>query len=183
MLAYSSVEHMGILVLGMGIGAGGVFASLLHVINHSLAKGMLFLTAGNIFNTVKTKSTVKVRGLAQSLPISAALWIVGFLAISGFPPFNIFVSEWLTLKAAIEQKHFLTAGLFVVFIGLVFVGMSAIVLRMVYGETSHEVKGVKEAPLSILPPMVLGVLVFLLGLWIPPPLSTILKEAAAMLGG
>ena len=93
MLAYSSVEHMGILALGVGLGGAGSFGALLHAVNHSLAKAMLFLLAGNILAAYRTKATAEVRGMARVLPVTGALWIAGFLAITGSPPFGPFVSR------------------------------------------------------------------------------------------
>src|SRR5262249_18550732 len=75
MLAYSSVEHMGILALGVGVGAAAADGAMLHAVNHSLTKGALFLVAGNILHACRTKRVVAVRGLLRTLPISGALWI------------------------------------------------------------------------------------------------------------
>ena len=86
MLAYSSVEHMGILALGIGIGGVATFGAMLHTVNHSLTKAMLFLVAGNILALYRTKSTTRVRGVLRMLPITGVLWLAGFLAIVGSPP-------------------------------------------------------------------------------------------------
>ena len=90
MLAYSSVEHMGILALGVGLGGAGIFGALLQAVNHSLTKAMLFLTAGNILGVYKTKAVSGVRGALRVLPVSGALWVAGFLMITGSPPFGLF---------------------------------------------------------------------------------------------
>src|SRR5439155_7532810 len=82
MLAYSSVEHMGILVLGIGIGGTAVFGALLHLINNGLTKGVLFLSAGNIHRAFGSKVTDDVRGAMQRAPLSATLFLTGFLAIT-----------------------------------------------------------------------------------------------------
>ena len=86
MLAYSSVEHMGILVLGIGIGGAATWAALLHVINNGLTKGVLFLSAGNIHRAYGTKLTADVHGVLRRLPLSGWLFLLGFLAITGSPP-------------------------------------------------------------------------------------------------
>ena len=102
LLAYSSVEHMGILAVGVGVGGCATFGALLHAVNHSLAKGMLFLLAGNILAAFRSKSTTQVRGVGTALPFTAALWVAGLLAITGVPPFGPFVSELLILKGAVD---------------------------------------------------------------------------------
>ena len=93
MLAYSSVEHMGLLSLGVGLGGAATFGSLLHAVNHSLTKAMLFLVAGNILTAYQSKSTTEVSGVLHVLPYSGFLWVVGFLAITGSPPFGLFLTD------------------------------------------------------------------------------------------
>ena len=85
MLAYSSVEHMGILALAVGLGGAGGYGAMLHAVNHSLAKALLFLVSGNVLAAYHTKSARDVSGLMRALPWSGALWIAGFLAITGSP--------------------------------------------------------------------------------------------------
>src|SRR5262249_44992484 len=87
MLAYSSVEHMGILILGVGIGGLAVYGALLHMINNGLTKGVLFLSAGNIHRAYGSKLTDRVRGAIRRVPLSGSLFLAGFLAITGSPPF------------------------------------------------------------------------------------------------
>ena len=91
MLAYSSVEHMGILVLGLGAGGGAIYGSLLHLVNNGLTKGVLFLSAGNLHRAYLSKSTDEVHGAMRRLPLSATLFLLGFFAITGSPPFGPFV--------------------------------------------------------------------------------------------
>ncbi|HSN69453.1 MAG TPA: proton-conducting transporter membrane subunit, partial [Thermoanaerobaculia bacterium] len=86
LLAYSSVEHVGILVLGIGLGGAGIFAALLHAVNNALAKGVLFLAAGNIHRAYGSKSLDDVTGALRRLPVSAGLFLAGFFAITGSPP-------------------------------------------------------------------------------------------------
>src|SRR5206468_4982056 len=88
MLAYSSVEHMGILVFGIGIGGDAVFGALLHLINNGLTKGVLFLSAGNIHRAYGSKLTDDVTGALRLTPASGALFLAGFFAITGSPPFG-----------------------------------------------------------------------------------------------
>lgn len=105
MLAYSSVEHMGILAIGVGLGGIGLFGSFLHAVNHSVVKAMLFLTAGNLMARFHTKDTSRIQGVCRVLPISGVLWVAGFLAITGSPPFGTFISEFTILRATIEQER------------------------------------------------------------------------------
>ena len=133
MLAYSSVEHMGILSLGVGIGGAAAFGAMLHAVNHSLTKAMLFLAAGNILAIYRTKSTTRVRGVLRILPATGVIWLAGFLAIVGSPPFGPFVSELTILKGIFDADRPIVAVAYLVALAAVFVGMATIFLRMAYG--------------------------------------------------
>ncbi|MBI3837552.1 MAG: hydrogenase [Planctomycetia bacterium] len=184
MLAYSSIEHMGILVLGVGIGGMAVYGALLHLINNGLTKGVLFLSAGNIHRAYGSKLTDDVRGALQRVPLSGALFLVGYLAIAGSPPFGPFVSEFTIVSAAIDSGQFLAGGLFLLFLGVVFIGMGATVLAVVLGNPSKKIKPTAfHDNVSTGGPILLFVaLVLVLGLFIPAPLESLLGEAAAQLG-
>jgi len=181
MLAYSSVEHMGILTLGVGLGGAATFGAMLHAVNHSLTKAMLFLVAGNILAVYQTKSTGEVRGVLRVLPASGVLWVAGFFAITGSPPFGPFLSEFTILKAALDQGRHLVAIAYLMFLALIFVGMMTIVLRMAQGVAQRPPE-TREPALAIIPPAALGVLVLLLGLFIPGALQHVLEAAARALG-
>jgi hydrogenase-4 component F len=180
------------LALGVGIGAGATFGAMLHAVNHSLAKAMLFMAAGNILAVYKTKTTTEVRGVLKVLPATGVLWIAGFIAITGTPPFGTFVSEFTILKAMIEQGKIGIAVAFLATLALIFVGMSVAFLNMAQGgsdegrgmrDERRETVRLSESVLAILPPMALGALTLMLGLYIPTVLSDLLHGAAAAIGG
>lgn len=184
MLAYSSVEHMGILALGIGLGGAATFGALLHAINHSFTKAMLFLVAGNILAVYSTKSTVEVRGLFRVLPVSGALWMAGFLALTGSPPFGPFISEFTIFKAALDQGHAIIAVVYLGLLGILFVGMSAIILGMTQGHPdARPALCAREPRTNTAPAVVLCGAVLVLGVYLPAPLRALLHEAAATLGG
>ncbi len=182
LLAYSSVEHMGILALGVGLGGAGTFGALLHAVNHAIAKAMLFFVAGNILAAYRTKAIADVRGVSRRLPISGALWIMGFLAITGSPPFGPFLSEFTILKAALDDGRGFVAVVFLAAMGAIFVGMASAFLKMAQGEpaSGSGVEGGREAALAVLPPAALGALVLGLGIYVPPALTSVLEEAASV---
>jgi hydrogenase-4 component F len=183
MLAYSSVEHMGILVFGIGLGGLGTFGALLHLVNNGLGKGVLFLSAGNIHRAYGSKLTDDVSGAIRYLPASGALFLAGFFAITGSPPFGPFLSEFTILNAAFRDGRFVAAGMFLLMLAVVFFGMGATVLRVVQGEPSATVRErpYREHFLTVAPATVLLVLVLVLGVYVPPPLSALLHDAAAFL--
>ena len=185
LLAYSSVEHMGILALGIGLGGAATYGALLHAINHSLTKAMLFLVAGNILTVYHTKATSEVSGVVRVLPISGPLWLAGFFAITGTPPFGPFLSEFTILRGALEQGRFGIAAAYLALLVLVFVGMATVVLRMSQGAPrgANSPPKQRESWSSVLPAMSLGAMVLVLGVYIPAPLNRVLHLAASALGG
>jgi hydrogenase-4 component F len=184
LLAYSSVEHMGILILGIGIGGQlAVYGSLLHLLNNGLTKCALFLAAGNIHRAYGSKNTADVRGALRRLPLSGGLLLAGFLAITGSPPFGPFISEFTIATAALGTSRYLVGGLFLGLLALAFVGMGSTVLAVVQGTPPAEASKTpyRDSLQTGLPILVLMALVLLLGLYIPGPLDTLLRDAAASL--
>jgi hydrogenase-4 component F len=183
MLAYSSVEHMGILVLGVGLGGSGLFAALLHMLNNGMTKGVLFLSAANIHRAFDSKSSDEVRGALRRVPLSGTLFLLGFFAITGSPPFGPFVSEFLLLSRAVAADRVLVAAGFLALLFLVFVGMGRTVLSVVQGVPSQEASRTtyRDGLLTGAPVVVALAIVLLLGLHIPQPLETWLREATRFL--
>ncbi len=183
MLAYSSVEHMGILVLGVAIGGAGTFGALLHMLNNGLAKGVLFLSAGNIHRAFGSKRIDEVTGALRVLPASAAMFLAGFFAITGTPPFGPFLSEFTILSAIVKAERYGVAAAFLLLLVVVFIGMGATVLAVVQGEPPERARATpyRDGGLGIAPIAVLLALVLALGLWIPAPLSALLHDAARVI--
>jgi hydrogenase-4 component F len=185
MLAYSSVEHMGIMSIGIGLGDVGAFGACLHAINHSLAKATLFLVAGNILAVYGTKTARDIHGVLRAVPLSGVLWVCGFLAITGVPPFGPFLSEFTILKAALDTDRPLVAITYLALLALVFIGMANIVMPMAQGESNANprLRSPREAWLAVLPPAALCLLVLVMGVFVPPDLNDLLHEVARAMGG
>ncbi len=186
LLAYSSVEHMGLLVLGLGLGGVGAYGSMLHLVNNGLAKGWVFLVTGNIVLATGTATAAANRGLIRTLPASAALLILGLFAITGSPPFGLFMSEFTILRAAIDGGHPWIAATMLLALAIIFVGMAALVLGIALGEPAPDAHGTvaaRESPWLVAGPLALAAIVLTLGVYIPGPLQDVLTRAAAALGG
>lgn len=179
LLAYSSVEHMGILSLGIGVGAG--FGTLLHTINHSLTKALLFLIAGHIVLAYRSKKIAEVQGLLKTLPATGLLFLIGGLAIMGSPPFGPFISEFLILRDGLAHGHFIVMSFYLLFLGIIFVSMSKAILGMVQGEKKEISQTMGRYSLMTFSPMVFAVIIFVLGVYLPAPLVHFLKTAAHLL--
>jgi hydrogenase-4 component F len=182
MLAYSSVEHMGILVLGIGIGGIAAFGALLHLVNNALVKGVMFIAAANIHRAYGSKTTDTVSGALRRSPASGALLLVGFFAVTGTPPFGPFLSEFTILQGAIAAERYGIAALFLVLLFVVFVGMGSTVLAVVQGKPKDDLPdtGFHDSLGTVGPALVLLIVVLVLGLWVPPALETALRDAAIL---
>lgn len=180
MLAYSSVEHMGIMALGLGLGGTAIAGVFFHAINHSLTKAALFLVAGNILACTGTKSSHQVHGLLQRLPFSGTLWLLGFFAITGLPPFGMFFSKLIILKAAVDQGALILAGILLILLAIVFMGMTTIVLRMCLGAADPHRPIIPERLSSVLPPLALLLLALLVAWVWPDPIRNLIVESARL---
>jgi len=171
MLAYSSVEHMGILSLGAAFGGAGLWAAFFHVWNNSLTKGALFLSAGNLRRAAGGRTTDEVSGMALLLPRSAALFVAGLFAVTACPPFGPFFSELLIVKSAFGTGHSWAAAGFLGCLLLAFFGLTRVVFAIVYGRPRQAARELSarfpETLALVVPPLVLLLLALGLGLATP----------------
>ena len=184
LLAYSSVEHMGIISIGVAFGGPlGLYGALLQILNHAITKSLMFFASGQVLLKYETKSIDRVSGVIKLLPITGSLLIVGGLALTGSPPFGIFVSEFSILSAGFRQGYTLPAIVMLALIALIFIGFLSFLNRMVFGKPPAEVKPGETSYASLLAMALSVLLVVGLGVFIPTPLSDLLHQAAVVLGG
>ncbi len=140
LLAYSSIEHMGIIAFAIGIfSPAAVFAAIFHMINHSFTKSMLFFTSGNILQKYGTREISKVQGLLKILPVSGTVFFLGLFAIAGTPPFSVFASEFNIIAAVFERGNFLLGALFTLLLAIVFAGIALTLFGIFYLKGNQEV--------------------------------------------
>jgi hydrogenase-4 component F len=183
LLAYSSVEHMGLLVIGLGIGGLGAYGSMLHMLNNGLAKVWLFLVAGNVVLATGSAAAADNRGLIRVLPVSGPLLVLGLFAVTGSPPFGLFLSEFTILRAAVAEGQLWVAVTVLVLLAIIFVGMAAFLLEMALGAPHAGVTAARESVWLVAGPIGLAAAVLMLGVYIPPVLRDVLARAATALGG
>jgi len=176
MWAYSSVEHVGLLTLAIGIGATPLL--LLHALNHSLVKVALFLLAGSMLHLYGTKSLQKLSGLLRTVPAWGVLLVAGTFAIAGSPPFGTFLSEWLLLRDTFGAGEYLAAGLVITGLTITFVALATHVSRILFGQAATITKPAPTAAWSVAPAVLLT-LALLTGLALSPPVMHLL----ATIGG
>jgi hydrogenase-4 component F len=182
MLAYSSIENMGILFIGIAIGKTGVYAAMLHSVAHSLSKSSLFLTSGNILYLYGSKKIADVRGLLQREPLTGWLWMISLLAIAGLPPFPSFLSKFILITAFFEAGQGWLAVPFFLLIAVIIYGMGGAVFRMSFGDLQPEMDLSAKLNLNAyVPQLVFLLLLVAIGIYIPAPVLTFIQRAAEFL--
>ncbi|HWQ68670.1 MAG TPA: hydrogenase 4 subunit F [Patescibacteria group bacterium] len=183
MLAYSSVEHVGVICLGLGFGGyWGVLGALLHVINHALSKSSLFILSGNILLKYRTTDLRRVRGLLRASPLTAGAFAAGTLALLGLPPFGLFISEFLIFRAGVESGSLWVVILGVALLAVVFAGMLGSVNQMLYGAPPDNMEHGDPLRWSLAPLVVNFSLLLVLGLTFPHTVAEALEQALRALG-
>jgi hydrogenase-4 component F len=185
MLAYSSVEHMGILAVGAGLGPAGMSAALFHVWSNGLTKGALFLSAGNIRRAAGARTADAVSGMAWLSPVSSRILIVGLFAVTAIPPFGPFFSELRIVRAALEDGHGVVVAVFMLCVLLAFVGLTRLLFAIVDGRPRAAARAVRAGSREtigvVFPPLVFLIFSLWLGIAAPPLLHLSWNAAAASL--
>lgn len=176
LLAYSSIENAGIIALGFGFGGIGVFAAILHMIYHSLAKSSLFFSTGNVFLKYSSTKIQDVRGMLSAIPSTAILLLAGFLAIVGLPPFGLFFTKITILSSGMQHYPAVSIAAVVLLI-ILFIGFLRHVTAMVFGEKPAEMSQEKESAWLLIPPLFFIIFLLILTFYIPPFLNSLLHSA------
>ena len=181
LLAYHSVEHMGIITLGYALGPLGSFAALFHTLNHSVCKSLAFFAIGRLGQRYGSHEMHTIAGALRADRLWGVSLLISLLALIGVAPFSIFMSEYQLLRAAIGAGAWLTLFLFLAASGVVFVSALRHMINMVFGTASHHDRGGRDGKLAV--PIVVAAagLLIVLGVWMPLPLYDAIASAAAVL--
>ncbi len=180
MFSYSSIEHMGLMTFGFGLGGPlATFGALLHMTVHSLTKSAIFVTVGHATHIAGTQAIEKIRGLIQTQPTVGWGLMIGTAAIAGFPPFGVFTSEFLLLTATMKSWPWLTLPL-LLGLGIAFAGLFRHLQPMVFGDIPQGQVAVRA---NMLPVAIHLVLVLWLGLAIPVFLARWFDQATLLISG
>lgn len=207
LLAYSSVEHMGVVAVGAGLaGLGGPAAALagwgavFHLFSHACTKAALFFSAGNLVHAWGTRRLDRIHGALRLVPLTGTALLLGGFALTGMPPFALFASEFAIASGGFAQGAYWASMLFLVLLAVIFGGMTYYAMSVAFGKPTdgngahHGVPGEADqagtgrlardgglaGALAIWLPLAL---VLLLGLYLPPPLNELIQRAAAILQG
>ncbi|MBF0378299.1 MAG: hydrogenase [Desulfamplus sp.] len=193
LLAYSSIENMGIIAFGTGIGGMGAYGAILCLIHHSLIKSSLFLTSGNILLGYGTKFIKKTGCMVKFMPKSFTAFFAGFTGIAGFPPFGIFIGEFFIIMAAFRSGHFFEAAIFILMLCIIFAGFSTQMMKISFGppsdnesskvKTAHITSKIEKDAAMIFPQYILLITSIILCFWMPDSLYETVVSAVAFMGG
>ncbi|MDP2653046.1 MAG: hydrogenase 4 subunit F [Candidatus Omnitrophota bacterium] len=184
LLAYSSIEHIGIITLGFGLGGPvGITGALLHIFNHAVSKSLMFFGAGAIVRHYRRHDMNSIHGVIQAMPFTGMVFLLGAFVLTGFPPFSMFMSELLVALAGFGRGAYGVVILFLFFLAVIFGGILYHLSGMLFG---HRPKGVDAArePASI--KWAMAFLLFpacVLGLVVPPPLQEGIKAVIKLVQG
>jgi hydrogenase-4 component F len=187
LFAYSSVEHMGIIAVALGFGGVlGLYGALLQILNHALAKTVLFLSSGDVSLRYRTREAGQVSGLLAAVPLTGGALLLATFAVLGSPPFGLFLSELTIVRAGFARGSPVFPLLLLALLGLAFVAFARTTAGMVTGNPPAQLASPYHSRGTVAvtaAPLVLGLTVLLiLGLWIPAGLDTVLRHSVAVIG-
>jgi len=183
LMAYSSVEHMGVVALGFGFGGVfGVAGALYHMLNHSLNKSLMFFGAGSMMRAYGTKDIALIRGVGQRFPTQAALWLAGAVAITGAPPFGLFLSEITIMRAGLKPSFSWAVYVMAALLIVIFIGFLNHFRAMYYRHTDSDISSGQRLSVWCAAPMWLALApLLILGLWWPAGIWNYLSSIASTL--
>lgn len=184
LLAYSSVEHMGIIATGFAFGGSlATYGALLQMLNHAVIKSLMFFAVGNVLLKYGTKDIQRVSGLLRASPWTAGVLLIGGFALTGSPPFSTFVSEVAILLGGFQTGNAAAAVLIIALLAIIFVGFLHYVNGMVFGAIPDGVLNRPTSPwISAAFACSLAPILFL-GFYVPGSLNDLLRHAASLMGG
>jgi hydrogenase-4 component F len=182
MLAYSSIENMGIIAFGTGIGGLGAYGAMICLIHHSLIKSSLFLTSGNILLGFGSRLINQTGCLVKSMPKTFVAFFGGFAGISGFPPFGIFIGELLIIIGAFRTGNLVGAGLFIFSLCVIFAGFANNIMKISFGDSDAAIR-IDESVSLVWPQYILLLTSLVLCFWMPDTLYQTIVNAVTPIGG
>jgi len=185
MLAYSSVDEIGYILVGLGLGTfAGLNGAVFDIFNHTLMKGMLFLCAGTLIFRTGKRGIAEMGGLSRRMPITAIAFMIGSLGMAGVPPLNGFYSKYIIYKAAFDAGYPIVTILLIIASAIALGYYLKATHAIFFGETLEAFKNVREAPISMTIPLIaLSMLCLFFGIVPQIPLTIVEFAVKALVGG
>lgn len=181
LLAFSSIEHTGLACFGLALGPAGVFAALFHLTGHALAKSAAFLLSGRVLDRYQTHAIADTPGLLRALPVTSGLFAASVLALAGLPPFSLFLSEFLLIRAGWLAGHPLLTGGVLVLLLIAFGALLHHLHRMLFGDAPPAIARGERWTVSTALLLLPLVGLTWLGVMMPSRFSALLTRAAEVL--
>ena len=183
-LAYSSIEHIGIIVFGLGIGTPlAIFGSLFHILNHAMAKSLMFFSAGHLVKRYKSHNMHLMKGAMQALPFAATAALLGLMALGGMPPFGMFMSKFIIFAAAFEKGFYWQSAVLLFFLSLVFGALVFHLPKVIFGNKPKDVESGKEPFGAKVVFTYIVIFLLILGLFMPSCVRGLIESAAKVITG
>lgn len=179
LVAYASINHAGVIAIGLAVGASASYGVILYVVSNAFIKAILFLTAGKIEAHYRTKDTREVLGLIKDLPYSGLFLMVGTFALLGLPPFGSFLGELIILSGLVRAQQILVFVVFCMLISLTFIATGRRIFPMIWGTPLREVHWPRQSFLSASPKLAFLLALVAMGLYMPAGVSGIFRAVAA----
>lgn len=184
LLAYSSIEHMGIIAVAIGFFTPlAIIGGILHMINHSFTKSMLFLCSGSILQKYNTKHIAKVKSVLKLLPFTGTAFLIGLFAIAGTPPFSVFASEFGILISIFNEGNYLVGAALALLFALIFAGIAVALFRIFYGKADQNIKPGEINTVGAVVVIILLLIISITGLAMPKTIIDLITEAQIIISG
>jgi hydrogenase-4 component F len=183
LIAFASLNHGGVIAVGLGIGQGAAYGVLLYAVSNAFIKAILFLTAGKIEAHYRTEDVREVSGLLKDMPYSGMFFMIGTFALLGFPPFGSFLGELIIMSGLIGAGHYLVFAAFCAILTVTFIATGRSVFPMIWGEPKKKVDWASQTVAMVLPKLVFLSALLAMGLYLPAPVNALFRQVALTLGG
>lgn len=183
LIAYACVSSSGVIAIGLSVGKAASYGVLLYIVSNAFVKALLFLTAGRLRAVYGTNDVKALSGVIRVLPFSGALFAVGIFALLGFPPFGSFMAEMLILSGIVQAGNLIAFTLMCTMLTIIFVATGRSIFPMIWGPSDHTGPHVEASWVTAVPKFGFVVVLVLLGVYTPAPISALLVQVAQSIGG
>jgi hydrogenase-4 component F len=183
LIAYACVSSSGVIAIGLSVGKAAAYGVLLYIVSNAFVKALLFLTAGRLRAVYRTNEVKALSGVIRVLPFSGLLFTVGTFALLGFPPFGSFMAEMLILSGIVQSGNLIAFTLMCTMLTIIFVATGRSIFPMIWGPSDPHGPPVHETWVAAVPKLGFVVVLVLLGVYTPAPVSQLLVQVAQSIGG
>jgi hydrogenase-4 component F len=182
LLAYASINHAGVIAIGLALGGPAAYGVLLYAVSNAFIKAILFISVGKMEHHYQSKDMRDVGGLIKDLPYTGLFLMVGTFALLGFPPFGSFLGELLILSSLSATGQMLVFAGFCVAIATTFVATGRSVFPMIWSDAKRKATWPRQTLAASLPKLAFMAALVMMGIWVPPQVNELFRAVAAALG-